>query len=114
MSRVNRRFLLTNLQAQIWGVTVHRLVWDNDHGLAIILVVLYGQKFIICHDGLRSNGYFVTGASYLNGGHGYDFASSVGHPRSGSVRLLVYDSMCAYHRHQCCITGSSGQCQPCR
>jgi hypothetical protein len=34
--------------------------------------------------GLGSNGYFVTGAPYLNGG-------SVGHPRSDSVELLVMD-----------------------
>jgi hypothetical protein len=31
----------------------------------------------------RSNGSFVTGASCLNGGHGYDFANSMDYPRSG-------------------------------
>jgi hypothetical protein len=30
----------------------------------------------------------------LNGGHGYDFTSSVGHLRLDSVGLLVYDGMC--------------------
>lgn len=74
-------------------------MWDNDHGLTIILIVLYGQKFKTCYDGLGSNGYFVTGASCLNGGHGYNFARSVDHPRSGSTRLLVYDGMHTYHRH---------------
>jgi hypothetical protein len=43
--------------------------------------------------GLVSNGYFVTDAPCLNGGHGYDFASSVGHSRSNSVGLLVYDGI---------------------
>jgi hypothetical protein len=43
--------------------------------------------------GLGSNGCFVTGSPFINGGHGYGFASSVGHPRSDSVGLLVYDSM---------------------
>jgi hypothetical protein len=62
--------------------------------------------------GLRSNGYIVTGAPCLNGGHNYGFASSVGHPRSDSVGLLVYDGKRTYPEHQCCITSLSGQCQP--
>jgi hypothetical protein len=43
--------------------------------------------------GLGSNGCFVTGAPCLNEGHSYGFASSVAHPRSDLVRLLVYDGM---------------------
>jgi len=62
--------------------------------------------------GLRSNGYFVTGTPCLNGGHNYGFASNVGHPRSDSVELLVYDGKRTYPEHQCCITSLSGQCQP--
>jgi hypothetical protein len=38
--------------------------------------------------GFGSNGYFVIGVLCLNLGHGYNFASSVGHPRSDSVELL--------------------------
>jgi hypothetical protein len=41
MSRVNRRFLLTNLLVQIWGITVMRieqspitLFWDNSGAIA--------------------------------------------------------------------------------
>jgi hypothetical protein len=71
-------------------------------------LLLYGMM------GLGSNGYFVTGTSCLNKGHGYSFASSVGHPRSDSVGLLVYDGMRTYPGHWCCITSPSGQCQPCQ
>jgi hypothetical protein len=67
---------------------VYCLVRDNDHGLTIILVVLYGQKFMIA---IGSNGCFVTSAPCLNGCHGYRFDNSVG--------------------HQCCITGPLGQHQ---
>jgi hypothetical protein len=42
---------------------------------------------------LISNDCFMIGASFMNGGHGYGFASSVGHLRSDSVRLLVYNVM---------------------
>jgi len=66
------------------------------------------------NDGLGSNGCFVTGTPCLNGGHGYGFGSSVGHPRSDLVRLLVYDGMRTYPKHRCCIRGPSGQHQPCR
>jgi hypothetical protein len=64
--------------------------------------------------GLGSNGYFVIGAPCLNGGHGYGFASIVGHPRSDSVGLLVYDGMRTYQGHRCCITDPPGQRQPCQ
>jgi hypothetical protein len=40
---------------------------------------------------LRSNDCFMTGAPCSNEGHDYGFASSVGHLRSDSVGLLVYD-----------------------
>jgi hypothetical protein len=60
--------------------------------------------------GLESNGYFVTSASCLNGVHGYDFASSVGHSRSDSAGLLVYDGTRTYPGHRCCITGTLRQC----
>jgi hypothetical protein len=30
------------------------------------------------------------------------------------VRIPIYDSMCTYPGHMCCIIGSSGQRQPCR
>jgi hypothetical protein len=63
--------------------------------------------------GLGSNGCFVTDAPCLNKGHGYDFASSVGPPRSDSVGLLVNDSMCTYPGHLCCITDPSRHVQPC-
>jgi hypothetical protein len=57
--------------------------------------------------GLGSNGHFVTGTPCLNRGHDYDFANRVGHLRSDSVGLLIYDDMCTYPEHQFCITGSS-------
>jgi hypothetical protein len=63
--------------------------------------------------GLGSNGCFVTGAPYLNGGHGYGFSSSVGHLGSDSVSFLIYDSMRTYSRHQCCIIGPSRNRQLC-
>jgi hypothetical protein len=59
--------------------------------------------------GLESNDCFVTGAPCLNGGHGYDSASSVGHSRSDSIGLLVYDDMCTYPGYRCYITGPSVQ-----
>jgi hypothetical protein len=43
--------------------------------------------------GLGSNGCFVTITLCLNEGHIYGFASSVGPPRSDSIRLLVYEGM---------------------
>jgi hypothetical protein len=49
--------------------------------------------------GLGSNGCFVTVALCLNGGHGCGFASSVSHPRSDLVGLLVYDGMRTYPGH---------------
>jgi len=42
---------------------------------------------------------FVTSAPYLNRCHSYGFASSVGHPRTDSVGLLVYDGMRIYPGH---------------
>jgi hypothetical protein len=62
--------------------------------------------------GLGSNGCLVTGAPCLNGGHGYSFASNVGHLRLNSIGLLVYDGMRTYSGHLCCITGPLGQHQP--
>jgi hypothetical protein len=62
---------------------------------------------------LGSNGCFVTNASCLNKGHGYGFASNVGHPRSDSVGLPEYNGMHTYLGHQCSITDLSGQCQSC-
>jgi hypothetical protein len=51
---------------------------------------------------LGSNGCFVTGRPCLNGGYGYGFASSMGHPWSDLVRLLVYDGMRKISRgHRC-------------
>jgi hypothetical protein len=40
-----------------------------------------------------SNGCFKTNTLFTNEGHGYGVASSVGHLRSDSVLLLVYDGM---------------------
>jgi len=39
------------------------------------------------------HGCFVTNVPFMNRGHHYGFASSVGHPRSNSVRLLVNDGI---------------------
>jgi hypothetical protein len=60
--------------------------------------------------GFGSNDYVVTGALCLNMSHGYGFSNSVGYPKSDSVGLLVYDSMCIYPGHWFCITSLSGQC----
>jgi hypothetical protein len=64
--------------------------------------------------GLGFNCYFMIGIPCLNKGYGYSFASSVSHPRSISVGLLVYDGMLTYPRHQYCITRPLGQRRPCR
>jgi hypothetical protein len=56
---------------------------------------------------------FCDNAPCLNGGHDYGFANSVGHLRLNSIELLVYEGMRRYPRHWYCITGPSGQCQPC-
>jgi hypothetical protein len=64
--------------------------------------------------GFESNGCFVTNAPCLNRGNSYSFASSIGHPMSNSVGLLVYDDMRTYPGHLCCITCPSGQRQPAR
>jgi len=51
---------------------------------------------------------FVIDTPFTNGGHGDDFASSVGYMKSDSVGLLVYDGICT-------ISGALVlQCQPCR
>jgi hypothetical protein len=44
--------------------------------------------------GLGSNGCFVTGTPFTNGGNDFGFDNSVGHLRSDSAELLVYDGMC--------------------
>jgi hypothetical protein len=75
---------------------VHHLVRKNNHGLTIIRIVLYGQKFIMCYDRSWIQWLFVTGAQFLNGSHGYIFSSSMGHPMSDSVELLVYDGTYTY------------------
>jgi len=46
---------------------------------------------------LGSNNCFVTGTPCLNDGHGYDFVSSVSHPRPDSIGLLIYDSNACAH-----------------
>jgi hypothetical protein len=55
---------------------------------------LWSKAYDYVTMGLGSNGCFVTRVPYLNGGNGYGFTSSVGHPRSDLVGLLVYDGMC--------------------
>jgi hypothetical protein len=47
--------------------------------------------------GLAYDGCFVTSTPYLNRDHSYEFASSVGHPMSDLVGLLVYDGMHVYN-----------------
>lgn len=75
---------------------VHRLMQKNDIGFTAIRVVLYDQKFIMCYDGFGSNNCFVNNAPCLNGSDNYGFTSSIGHPMSNSVELLVYDDMRIY------------------
>jgi len=58
--------------------------------------------------GLGSNGAFVIGAPFTNGGYGYGFASSVGYTMLDSVELLVNDVSIQYPGHGCCITGLLG------
>jgi len=55
---------------------------------------------------------FVTGSPFMNEGHGYGFASSVGHLMSSSTGLLIYDGMHTYPGNRCCITGYSKHRQP--
>lgn len=43
-----------------------------------------------------------------------DIISSVDHPRSDLVGLLMMSGSVQYVRHQYYITGPLGQCQPCR
>jgi hypothetical protein len=59
-----------------------------------------------------SNGYFVIGASYLNGDHGYGFSSSVGHLKLDLNRLLVYDDMHTISGASLFIKDPSRQRQP--
>jgi hypothetical protein len=63
---------------------------------------------------LGSNSCFVTNAPCLNEGHGYGFASNVGHLRWDSVRLLVYDVTHTIYGVSCCITSALRMRQPCR
>jgi hypothetical protein len=42
-----------------------------------------------------------------------DIISRVGHSRSDSVGLLMVDGSVQWLGHRHCITGFSGQCQPC-
>jgi hypothetical protein len=58
-----------------------------------IVINIYDYVMI----GLAYNGCFVTGAPYLNRGHNYEFANSVGHPRSNSIGLLIYDGICTIY-----------------
>jgi hypothetical protein len=63
-------------------------------------LLLYGLffilKFIMCYNRPWIQWLFVTGSSFLNGGHDYIFANSMGHPMSNSVELLVYDGTYTY------------------
>jgi hypothetical protein len=99
---------------------LHRMTWytvscrKTAMGLLLYRLFSMVKGLLIFMFGLGSNGCFVINAPCLNGGHGYSFARSVGHPRSDSAMLLVYDGMHTYPEHWCCITGPSGQHQPCR
>ena len=60
---------------------------DNGHGLTIH--VNFMVKYVCCYMGLESDGCFLTGTT-LKGSHYRTYIiSSVGHPRSDSIRLLV-------------------------
>jgi hypothetical protein len=91
---------------------VYQYVQDNDNGLTIIQVSLIVKSLWYVMIGLGFNSCFVIGAPWLNGVHGYEFSSSVGHLSSNLVGLLVYDCTFTYLRHQPCITSPSGQRQP--
>ncbi len=94
---------------------MYRYVWDNGHGLTILYkLTLWSKVYDYVMMGIGSNNCFVTGTPCLIVGHNYGFASSVGHPRSDSVGLLVYDGMRTYPGHRSCIIGSSRQRQPCQ
>jgi hypothetical protein len=68
------------------GVTLIGLLY----GLDPMVIEIYDCVM----KGFGSNGCFVTDTLCLNGDHGNGFANSVGHRRSNSVGLLVYDTMC--------------------
>jgi hypothetical protein len=99
---------------------LHRMTWYTVLcGITAMGLLLYWLFFMVkslwyMMMGLGSNGCFVTVTPCLNGGHGYDFASSMGHLMLDSVKLLVYDSMLLYQEHRCCITGSSRQRPSCQ
>jgi hypothetical protein len=57
---------------------------------------------------------FVINAPFTNGGHGDGFASSVAHPRSNSVELLVYDGMHIISWASVLYYRSLGSLQPCK
>jgi hypothetical protein len=73
------------------------IVWHGTPVRAIIQpyafyytgLILWSQRFTFMFD-LGSNGGFSDGRTMC---HGYHFVSSVDHPISDSVGLLVYDSM---------------------
>jgi hypothetical protein len=60
---------------------VHQYVRDNDHGLTIIQVNPYGQKFMIMLRWALNPMVilWLVHHACLNESHGYGFASSVGH-----------------------------------
>lgn len=80
------------------SIKLYHMTWyTGTCGIMIMSLLLYNltlwsKRFIIML-GIGSNGCYVTDAPCWNRGHSYKFASSVGHPRSDSVGLLVYDGM---------------------
>jgi hypothetical protein len=60
---------------------------NNGHELITIHVNFMVK--CVCYMGLGSNGCFVTGATLMGSHYSTYIISSMGHPRSGSVGLLV-------------------------
>jgi hypothetical protein len=71
------------------GLLLYRLTfWSKRFNF------MFGFGFYCC---------FSDGCTMYGWSHGYAFASSMGHLRSDSIGLLVYDGMRKHQGHQCCI-----------
>jgi hypothetical protein len=93
---------------------VHCLLLDNGYELTIIWLFLWLKVYDVLWWALDPIIVLWPVHHTWMRGHDYGFASSVGHPRLDSDRLLVYDSMRTYQGYQCCITGPSRHYQPCK
>jgi hypothetical protein len=91
---------------------VHWYVRDNDHRLTVQVNHMVKDLLLLFSLGL--NCCFVTGATMFDWWSlQTNVISSVSHPRSDSVELLVMDSRLQHPGHRCYATYPLRQRQPC-